>query len=125
MPSRGPFTIYYDSGCPFCIRTIKIFRAVLRLQRSTFLPAQSTPATHAEMREKNSWIVITADGEHLYGWRAVSIVVSESPVFRPLGRLIGSRFFLPHGESLYRWIERHRPMLSKVTSFLNDDPPRN
>ena len=125
MKTRGPFTIYYDAGCPFCIRMIKIFRAVLNLQHSTLLAAQSNPARHAEMRDKMSWIVIADDDEHLYGWRAVSVVVSESPVFRLLGVLIGSRIVLPIGERFYRWIERNRPMLSKLTNFMSAEPPKN
>jgi predicted DCC family thiol-disulfide oxidoreductase YuxK len=125
MPTRGPFTIYYDAGCPFCIRAVKLFRAVLHLQHSTLLPAQSNPARHAEMRDRMSWVVIADDDEHLYGWRAVSVVVSESPIFRPLGRLLGSPSLLPIGERFYRWIERHRPMLSKLTNFLSDEPPKN
>ena len=125
MRTRGPLAIYYDAGCPFCIRMVKIFRALLRLRHSTLLPAQGDPARQAEMRDNMSWIVIADDGEHLYGWRAVSVVVSESLLFRPLGRLIGSRYVLPLGERFYRWIERHRPALSKLTSFLSDEPPKN
>ncbi len=122
MQKRGPFTVYYDAGCPFCIRMIRVFRAVLGLLESKFFPAQSEAARHEEMREAKSWIVIASDGEHLHGWRAVSVVVSESRIFWPVGKLIGSRWLLPAGEALYRWVERNRPMLSKITGFMNTDP---
>ena len=125
MQKQGPFTIYYDSGCPFCIRMVKIFRTVLQLRGSIFFPAHSDAARHEEMRNSESWIVVTAGGEHLHGWRAVSVVVSESSLFWPIGKLIGSRPILPMGEALYRWIERNRPMLSKLTSFMNTDLPKN
>jgi predicted DCC family thiol-disulfide oxidoreductase YuxK len=121
MHKRGPFTMYYDAGCPFCIRMVRIFRATLGLRGSKFLPAQSDPERHEEMRQAKSWIVITADGEHLHGWRAVSVVVSESQWWWPIGRLIGSRAILPLGEAFYRWIERNRPMLSKLTTFIKAD----
>jgi predicted DCC family thiol-disulfide oxidoreductase YuxK len=115
--------MYYDSGCPFCIRMVRIFRATLGLRGSRFFAAQSYTQIHEEMREAKSWIVITADGEHLHGWRAVSAVMSESRYFWPIGRLIGWGPLLPMGEAFYRWIERHRPMLSKLTWFLSTAPP--
>ena len=123
MPKNGPFTIYYDSGCPFCIRMIRIFRAVLRLRDSVFLPAQSDPERHEEMKQAKSWIVVTASGEHLYGWRAVATVVSESRWLWPLGWLMSRRSVLPIGEAFYHWIERNRPVLSKITGFMNTDLP--
>ena len=123
MQKRGPFTMYYDSGCPFCIRMVKIFRAVLNLRGSKFLSAQSDPARHEEMKQLKSWIVITADGEHLHGWRAVSMVISDSNIFWPIGKLLGSPPILPIGEAFYQWIERNRPMLSKLTGFMGTDLP--
>ena len=122
MKSRGPFLAYYDSGCPFCIRTIKIFRRVLPM-RGRLLAAQSDPDRHQEMKDHNSWIVICADGEHQYGWRAVATVVSDSPWLWPLGKIMALPFLQRPGERLYHWIERHRPLLSKLTNFLNADPP--
>jgi predicted DCC family thiol-disulfide oxidoreductase YuxK len=113
--------MYYDAGCPFCIRMIRVFRAVLGLRGSRYLPAQSDPTIHEEMRQAKSWIVVAADREHLHGWHAVTVVVSESKLFWPIGWLIGTKPILPIGEALYRWIERHRPMLSKLTGFMNTD----
>ncbi len=121
---RGPFTIYYDGGCPFCIRTIKIFRRVLPI-RGRFYAAQSDPARHEEMRQKNSWIVICADGEHQYGWRALATVFMDSPWLWPLGEIMALQFMQRPGEWLYHWIERHRPLLSSLTNFMNADPPAN
>jgi predicted DCC family thiol-disulfide oxidoreductase YuxK len=121
MNRRGPFTIYYDAGCPFCIRMIRIFRAGLGLRGSRYLQAQSDPSIHEEMREAKSWIVVAADGEHLHGWRAVSVVVSDSRFFWPIGWLIGTKPILPIGEALYRAIERNRPLLSKLTGFMSTD----
>jgi hypothetical protein len=102
---------------------IRIFRAVLRLRGSRYLPAQSDPIIHEEMREAKSWIVVAADCEHLHGWRAVSVVVSDSKWFWPIGWLMGRKAVLPIGEAFYRWIERHRPMLSKLTAFMNTNFP--
>jgi hypothetical protein len=102
---------------------IRIFRAVLRLRGSRYLPAQSDPIIHEEMREAKSWIVVAADYEHLHGWRAVSVVVSDSKWFWPIGWLMGRKAVLPIGEAFYRWIERHRPMLSKLTAFMNTNFP--
>ena len=121
MTLHSPFTMYYDSGCPFCIRMIRIFRAMLRLRDARYLAAQSDPVIHEEMRQAKSWIVVTATGEHLHGMRAVSVVMSDSKLFWPLGRLLGSRLFLPAGEALYRWVERNRSMLSKLTGFMSTD----
>jgi predicted DCC family thiol-disulfide oxidoreductase YuxK len=125
MSNRGPFTMYYDADCPFCIRMIRLLKAVLRLRGSVYLPAQSYPEIHEEMRAVKSWIVVTATGEHLHGMKALSVVMSESTLFRPLGCLIGAPMFLPTGEVLYRWIESHRPLLSKLTGFMSTKPPSN
>jgi hypothetical protein len=100
---------------------IRVFRAVLRLEGARYLPAQSDPIIHEEMREAKSWIVVAADGEHLHGWGAVSVVVSESKFFWPLGWLIGTKPILPIGEALYRAVERNRPLLSKLTGFMGTD----
>jgi hypothetical protein len=36
---------------------------------------------------------------------------------------MGRKAVLPIGEAFYRWIERHRPMLSKLTAFMNTNFP--
>ncbi len=124
MARRGPFTIYYDAGCPFCIRTIKLFRLLLPVRGPTYA-AQSDPERHDEMKEKKSWIVVCADGEHQYGWRAVATVVSDSPWLWPLGKIMALPFLQRPGEWFYHWIERHRPLLTKLTDFVNADLPVN
>ncbi len=124
MACRGPFTIYYDAGCPFCIRTIKILRRMLPI-RGVLLGAQSDAERHEEMRQKNSWIVVCADGEHQYGWRAVATVFTDSRWLWPLGKIMALQSLQRPGEWLYHLIERHRPFLSKLTGFLNADPPTN
>ena len=76
------------------------------------------------MRLRKSWIVVCSDGEHQYGWRALTTVLSDSWLW-PLGKIMALQFLQRPGERLYRWIESHRPLLSKLTNFFSVEPPAN
>lgn len=106
------------------MRAIKLFRRTLPI-RGALYAAHSDPARHDEMKRENSWIVVCADGEHQHGWRAMATVLGDSWWAWPLGKIMALPFLQRPGEWFYHWIERHRPQLSKLTGFMNADPPRN
>jgi predicted DCC family thiol-disulfide oxidoreductase YuxK len=115
------FTVYYDGDCSFCKRGVYLLRTFLVLPSLQFVPAQNDPKHLQEMKAKRSWIVESPSG-HFYGWQAFTILIQHSPVFSPLGKLLSWRGFSATGEALYRFLERRRDFLSRLTRRLQFRP---
>ena len=107
---------YYDNTCPFCKKTIYALRTFLFLPGAQIFGAQDDPVTAAELRRQNSWIVVDEQGHRLYKWEAFTVVVSRSPVFSRLSRLLQLQGMSHWGLRLYEWVAAHRESLTKLVS---------
>ena len=107
---------YYDTTCPFCKKAIHALRTFLFLPGAQIFGAQDDPLTAAELRRQNSWIVVDEQGHRFYKWDAFSLVVSRSPVFARLSRLLQLKTIFRWGNRLYDWVADHRELLTKLVS---------
>lgn len=118
---RG-LTLYYDGGCAFCRKMVLILREFLLSRHTRVLPAQDDPATHEEMRTKNSWIVVDQKGNRYHRTSALAVVLQHSLWAAPLGWLFSRPAVLAVGDRFYAVVERNRPLLSRFVSFLEPRP---
>ena len=107
--------IYYDQDCGFCLRTVRLIE-IFFLPQAQIAGAQTVPAVNADMRQRNSWVVLDATGARHYGYDAVTVVAAASPMlgpFVPMLRLQAMRWF---GERLYRYVATHRQISCQLPS---------
>lgn len=118
--SRLALTVYYDGTCGFCRRMVLILRALFLLPETRILTAQEDPDIEAKMRERNSWVVVGADGVDRFRFRALAYVIAQSTWAWPLGRLLSLSPFVAMGTPIYEWVARNRSLLGRWTSALRE-----
>ncbi|HWC16199.1 MAG TPA: DCC1-like thiol-disulfide oxidoreductase family protein, partial [Terriglobales bacterium] len=111
-------SIFYDAGCSFCSKAVRIVRTFLVIPDITLMPAQEFPVTELEMQQQKSWIVAGADGQRWYRWQAFAELVALSPFFSWLAPLLRLEPFTKLGERLYEIIERNRTRWSGLTEWI-------
>ena len=127
MPSRArtPVVIWFDRGCDFCEKTCQILKVFLFLPETPVRPAQDDAEIGAELAARNSWVLTLGNDRH-FKFEALSKLITISPVFFPLGRLLGFSFFRKPGDLFYDWVGRNRSSFSRATSLLipwREKPP--
>nr|WP_319386005.1 HTTM domain-containing protein [uncultured Roseibium sp.] len=128
LPARAdrPVAIWFDRGCDFCEKTCQILKVFLFLPATPVRPAQDDAEIGAELEARNSW-VLTVGNNRYFKFGALSRLIAISPVFFPLGTLLGLVFFRKPGDWFYDWVGRNRSSLSRVTAIVlpwRDRPPR-
>ena len=107
-------TVWYDSGCPLCIREIRLMRRLDRRGAIDFVDIQSAVGCpintqtllerfHAQERGQP---IVSGAAAFAAMWRAI-------PVLRPLGLLARLRPVLWLLERMYRGFLRVRPWLQR------------
>lgn len=118
-PQRLGLNIYYDADCGFCKKVVHLLRTLLVLPRRVPLrTAQSDPAIHTAMETQNSWVIVDWQGQHYYKWQGIAYVVSLSPVFWPLARVLRWRPLMALGTRLYETIANNRRVAGRFTKPL-------
>ncbi|MBP7804772.1 MAG: DUF393 domain-containing protein [Candidatus Pacebacteria bacterium] len=109
MRARSGLTIYYDTDCTFCFKTVHVLKKFLLLSSDTrVLPSSRDEHISAVMARENSWIVVDRHGKMHLGYAGVSKVVWYSPLFFwlvPIMDLPGIRHI---GEWSYRKVASSR-----------------
>lgn len=109
MRAKGGLTIYYDTDCTFCFKTVHVLKKFLLLSPNTkLLPSSADEHISQVMTKENSWIVIDRHEKMHLGYAGVSKVVWYSPLFFwlvPIMDLPGIRHF---GEWAYRKVANSR-----------------
>jgi predicted DCC family thiol-disulfide oxidoreductase YuxK len=116
--SAASIKIYYDDDCGFCLRAVRIIKMFFLLPAVESAGAQSVPEIDAEMRQRNSWVVVDRQGEHHYGFDGVVVVIGESPILWPLKPLLCLAPTRWCGERAYRYVAMHRRISCEL-------PPRH
>ncbi len=123
---RKPVTIWFDRGCDFCEKTCRLLRVFLFIPGVPVRPAQDDREIGAELEARNSW-VLTIGNERFFKSEAFGKLLSLSPVFFPLARLLPFSAARKIGDRAYDWVGRNRAHFSQLTaSFLpwRQHPPR-
>jgi predicted DCC family thiol-disulfide oxidoreductase YuxK len=105
---RAGVKIYYDRDCGFCLRAVGLIKKLFLLPQIEIAGAQSEAAIEAAMRQRNSWVVLDADGARHFGYDAVLVVAALSPVFRFFTPLLNLDISRRWGERIYRYVATHR-----------------
>ena len=99
--------IYYDQDCGFCLRTVRLIKTFF-LPAAEMAGAQTVPDIEADMRQRNSWVVLDSQGARHYGYDAVIVVAGDSPILKPFVPILRIRAIRWCGERLYEYVATHR-----------------
>lgn len=121
-PERIGLKINYDADCGFCKKVVHLLRTFLILPGTPLLQAQDRPEIYADLQKYNSWVVEAADGRRYYKWRGVIYVISLSPVFFPLAKILSWSPLLHLGTKFYEWIANNRRFAGNFTKPLQYRP---
>jgi hypothetical protein len=122
---RG-WAIYYEPGCGFCEKVVRLLREFLLAPTVRVRPASANRAALRLLTRHGSWVVVDPRGRAHLKWRAMAIVLEQSPVLAPLGRLTDRPVLRPAMARIYDSIGARRRCLGAVTRrvlpFRSDRP---
>ncbi|KQB15584.1 DUF393 domain-containing protein [Rhodobacter capsulatus] len=108
-------TVWFDSGCPLCLREIALMRRLDRRGAIDFVDLGAAeadcPIDRAELLAR---FHAREDGRLLSGAAAFAAMWRAIPLLRPLGRLAGWPPLAPAFEAAYRRFLRLRPRLQRL-----------
>lgn len=112
-PSAPRLTVWYDGGCPLCLREIALMRRLDRRQAIAFIdvspPDAACPADRKLLLAR--FHAQEAGGELVSGAAAFAAMWRVIPILRPFGVAARSPTVLWLLERLYRGFLRVRPAL--------------
>ena len=107
-------TVYYDGGCPLCLREIRLMRRLDRRERIDFVdvedPSTSCPLDRETLLQR---FHAEQDGELVSGAAAFGAMWRQIPLLRPLGLLARNRWILATLEWSYLRFLTVRPTLQR------------
>lgn len=108
-------TVWFDGGCPLCVREISLMRRLDQRGRIEFIDVAST---HSDCPLDQSTLLARfharEHGQMLSGAAAFAAMWRAIPMLRPLGLLARNRVVLAVLEKLYGWFLRIRPRLQSL-----------
>jgi predicted DCC family thiol-disulfide oxidoreductase YuxK len=116
--------LYYDQECPFCRKAVHILRVFLLLPAAELTPAQASPQSLKEMRERNSWIVVEPAGTRHCNWDGLTCLLSYSPIFRAMAPIGSAHPIKRIGDRCYSYIRARRETLTDLSLWLRFRPLR-
>lgn len=120
----GELTIYFDGACGFCRSMLGIMRAFWLLPPHRVTPALEDPAIDALMRQENSWVVVTPDGQRHLRYQGILRLVERSALLFPFAPLARWRPLATLGDRLYRAVAVRRAGGSRLLAWLRPRPYR-
>lgn len=119
----GELTLYYDEECNFCQKGVRIIREFFLLPEVVIAPAQQNSSIHSDMVKEHSWVVVNYKGERFFHYNAWIQLTRQSPLLFPFHFLFGSRPAKWLGHKIYVWVSNHRPLMGKLTQYLEYQRP--
>lgn len=113
-------TVWYDGGCPLCVREIALMARLDRHGRIEFVNLDSEEASCPVDRELllRRMHAREGDGSLVDGAAAFAAMWRAIPVMRPLGLLAKNRAVLWVLERLYRAFLVVRPAIQRIFVFM-------
>jgi predicted DCC family thiol-disulfide oxidoreductase YuxK len=114
IASKGKkgLTIYYDFECSFCYKISYLLKRVLLLNPETVvLAAHTNSEIEKIMEEKNSWVLVDAEGKKYTTWNGVVAVLTHSPLFFWIAWVAKLPIISDIGETVYALISRKRKLV--------------
>lgn len=110
--------IYFDGECGFCKKGVYLLREFFLLSNVTIDQAQDYPAIHDQMVKNHSWVVVNGQGEQFFRFAAAFELFRHSPILKWFTPFFRIPFIFSVGDKIYIWISNHRPLMGKMTQFL-------
>lgn len=108
-------TVFYDGGCPLCLREIALMRRLDRRGRIAFRDvSDGSTACPIDRAELLARFHAEEDGRLLSGAAAFAAMWRAIPLLRPLGLAARNRQLLALLERLYVRFLRIRPRLQRL-----------
>jgi predicted DCC family thiol-disulfide oxidoreductase YuxK len=115
MTGHPRLQVWYDGGCPLCLREIALMRRLDRRGAILFsdvsAPATACPLDRdlllARFHAREDGVMLSGAAAFAAMWRAI-------PLLRPLGRAARNRWVLAGLEWLYGCFLRIRPRLQRA-----------
>ncbi|OAB56478.1 thiol-disulfide oxidoreductase [Leptolyngbya valderiana BDU 20041] len=108
-------TVYYDGGCPLCLREIRLMRRLDRRQRIDFVDVEDPDTACPLDRETLLTRFHAREGDTLHsGAAAFAAMWRQIPLLRPLGLLARNRLVLGVLEWAYLRFLSIRPRLQRL-----------
>jgi predicted DCC family thiol-disulfide oxidoreductase YuxK len=112
-------TVWYDGGCPLCLREIAVMRRLDKRQVISFIDVTSEnsvcPIAPADLlarfHAQENGVMLSGAAAFAAMWRAI-------PLLRPLGLAAQNTFVLAMLERLYIVFLTHRPKLQRLVTWL-------
>ncbi|MEN1727159.1 MAG: DUF393 domain-containing protein [Pseudomonadota bacterium] len=112
-----PVTVYYDGGCPLCLREIRLMRRLDRGERIDFVDVDNPDTVCPLDRETLLARFHAREGDTMYsGAAAFAAMWRQIPWLRPLGLLARNRIILSVLEWTYLRFLVIRPRLQRLVS---------
>jgi predicted DCC family thiol-disulfide oxidoreductase YuxK len=108
-------TVYYDGGCPLCLREIGLMRRLDRRGRIEFVDVDDAETSCPLDREELLARFHAREGdEMLSGAAAFAAMWRQIPILRPLGLIARNRTVLRMLEWTYLGFLKIRPRLQRL-----------
>jgi predicted DCC family thiol-disulfide oxidoreductase YuxK len=112
-------TVWFDGGCPLCLREIAVMRRLDRRQAISFIDVTSEnsvcPINPTELlarfHAQENGVMLSGAAAFAAMWRAI-------PILRPLGLAAQNTRVLAMLEWLYIVFLKHRPKLQRFATWL-------
>lgn len=107
--AKSGLTMYYDTNCGFCYKSVHILKNFLLLRKETLISSSETDASIAALMEReNSWVIKNGDGKIFLRFEGFIEVVSHSPLFFWLKYILSLPFISDIGDFCYRKTAQNR-----------------
>ena len=107
-------SVYYDGGCPLCLREINLMRRLDRRERIDFIDVQN-PASTCPLDQETLLARFHAreNGQLVSGAAAFAAMWRQIPLLKPLGLIARNRWVLSALEWTYLKFLKVRPRLQR------------
>lgn len=123
-PYRKKITLYYDGECGFCQKGVRIVREFFLTKEARIAEAQSVGKIHEAMIKHHSWVVVNEKGKEAYHFSAWLEIMEHSPMLRLFTWFFRLGPVFAVCQRGYVWVSHHRPLMGKLTQFLEYESPK-
>ena len=116
-------TVFYDGGCSFCYKMVRLLRTFLLVPHADLRPAQEDAAASVRLTRETSWVVRDGTGDHTRA-AALRVLLCASPVGWPLYWMLGFGPFLRLADAVYMRLAARRPAAGRALRWLRPGPLR-
>ena len=116
-------TVFYDGGCSFCYKMVRLLRTFLLVPYAELRPAQEDAAASERLARENSWVVRDGTGDTTRA-SALRALLRASPVGWPLYWALGFGPLSRLADAMYVRLAARRPAAGRALGWFRPQPLR-